>query len=91
MNVLVYNRVGFVKYIPLTKSFGVRFDFNINEKIMPPGLLKKLKNFMRKQDNNREAGPTLPIGINKGSAKRAGCRIIVMKMLDYESKKDEVN
>jgi hypothetical protein len=89
MKVLIYNRKGFVKYIPLTKpSYG--YDFDIDEKIMPPKLLKKLKSFLRKRDKKMEIDYSLPVGLTKEGAKRGGCEIVVMNRAQYESKKDEI-
>jgi hypothetical protein len=88
MKVLIYNRKGFVKYIPLTKpSFG--YDFDINKKIIPPNLYKKLEIFLRKRDQKRSIDWNMPIGLSKEAVKRNGCDIVVMDKAQYESKKAE--
>jgi len=40
MKVLINQLKGFVKYIPLTKGI-YQYDFDINENLMPPKLIKK--------------------------------------------------
>ena len=89
MKVLIYNRVGFVKYIPLTNPF-LSGDFDINSKIMPQNLFDELSNFLRERDKKRDIDHRLPIAMTKEGIRYNGCKIVVMSKTQYELKKNEV-
>jgi len=89
MKVLIYNKSGFVKYIPLIKSLG-NYDYEVNEEIMSPDFLKKLKSFFKKKNKKLNINFDLPFGVNKASVKLAGCAIITMDKAQYESQKNEI-
>jgi hypothetical protein len=89
MKVLVYNRKGFARYIPLTKGTG-GYDYNINQKIMPECLYKKIEKRSKRLKGNRDCDFTLPIGFNQTAALNCGCIIVVVDKDMYEAKKDEI-
>ena len=91
MKVLINQLNGFVKYIPLTKGI-YQYDFDINENIMPPKLIKKLKTYVIKRmtKNGIPVTTELPIGFSKEGFRGSGYEIITMDKAQYESKKDEL-
>jgi hypothetical protein len=91
MKVLIYNRKGYVKYVPLVKAT-INGDFDINEKIMPPNLFKKLKTFCNKRDEKRGwyVNKDLPIYLMKRETANQGREIVTMNKSQYESKKNEI-
>jgi hypothetical protein len=91
MKVLINQHKGFVKYLPITKG-RYQYDFDIDEKIMPRKLLKKVKTHALKRmtKNGVTVITELPIGFSKEAFRESGYEIITMTKEQYESVKDEL-